>query len=180
MNAKDEELVKQYTPLAKSMAAKFCNNIFTYSDALSEALFGLVVAVLHYDPDRGHFGQYAKIIIRNRLLKAVHDEQKRLNLTADIDEAFDFEMPGEPFSTVEILDIAKEFKVMLTDSERQLVAMRLKHKTQHQCAETLGISQATVSRMFVVIREKFVSAFGPSFVDHLGERFVVRRSHHVH
>jgi len=79
LTPEQEQLAKNYLPLVKSIVSKFRNHLPTsleMEDVYGIGIYGLMVAVKHYDPSKGRaFGAYAALRIRGAIL----DELRRLD-----------------------------------------------------------------------------------------------------
>jgi RNA polymerase sigma factor (sigma-70 family) len=73
----DDEIIKKYTPLVKSIASKYTSYGMPLDDLVQEGLIGLWDAIEKFDPTRDvKFSTYATYWIKKRILKALEDETK--------------------------------------------------------------------------------------------------------
>lgn len=73
-------VVRQFLPLIKSETAKFINRSPRegVDDELSIAMLAFHEAILAYDPDKGNFTSFAKLIMRNRLIDYARKENRQV------------------------------------------------------------------------------------------------------
>lgn len=161
------ELVNQYAPLAQAIANKY--KTLPYDDRQQEAMLGLIIAALHYDKAKGHFGPYAKRVIQNRLNMMFNCEIKQpipVDFAA-IEDANDdaqkipqdvLEIQEERYALIELISAFLQLMTCLKETEKKLLRLRLLGQTQDECAQELNVSQAKVSRMMQRIRQVYDNA----------------------
>lgn len=141
-----EERVTAYMPLAKSIARLFY--ALPYEDRTQEAVLGLVIAAQKYDPERGAFGAFARVVITNRLRMMLRKWDR-------VDEPIDEEDVPDGRDVYESV-ISREYLrtrlLLLSREELRLLRLKRKGVSQVEMARALNVSQPTISRSLAHIR----------------------------
>lgn len=171
--------IKNYTPLAKRLAAKYSSKKLFYDDCFQEAMLGLIIATNNFDKSRGlEFGALAKTIITNRL-KSLYFNEKKQPVAYDFNsEEYDDETPNSCRTLYSVSDDIRNKKTLCDDgfviqevlygleqiadrigeaeNWRQIVFMKIvMDMSQDECAKMLNISQPTLSRIIKKVREEY-------------------------
>ena len=64
------ELAMRYRPIAVRAARRQRRSRIDYEDLVQEGLLALYVAALAYEPSKGSFGAYARVVVRRRVVRA--------------------------------------------------------------------------------------------------------------
>lgn len=82
-----EELVKQYTPLVKSLAGKYAKNPFIHEDLVQVGMIGLLGAIRRYDASFGHsFEAFAVPTILGEIKRFIRDKTWSVHVPRRIKE----------------------------------------------------------------------------------------------
>jgi RNA polymerase sigma factor (sigma-70 family) len=147
-----EDLYKQYQPLILSLSKRY-SIAGELEESISIATMALYEAYLHFDPEKGSFGAYAKRFLRGRLLEHLKREigfhehnffpsQSRESETDWIESIKD-ERTYNPFSLSDELTQALQF---LTSKERMAVLhCYVWDKPLEELAQREGVSHSTAS-----------------------------------
>jgi len=158
----EESLASSFLPLARSMASKYH---LDREEAESEAIVALVNAAKSYDPARGSFVAYARVCISNSLNALYNDTIKRAGVIPlsrfeerrNWEEELHSKMPPQTDMTelVESMMAMKQFIQSLSPEGKLLLKLKAKGKTQRQIADSMGVSQTTVSRMMRILHQHY-------------------------
>ncbi len=144
-----DDLIKEYTPLVRIIAAKYRNNRVQFDDLIQEGLLGILEAQKRFDPKREiKFSTYAGYWIRKKILEALSREYKTsLNaVNLDVEDL-------EPLAQVPP-DIARHptQSIQLPPDLPAIEAQILKfffeeHKSLREIAEILNLSREKVRQL---------------------------------
>lgn len=165
------KLVEENELLIYSFLHKNHLDISEYYGCAAE---GLCQAAYKYDPSKGFtFATFAYVVMRNQFLHDMRDEKKWrrfgfTSLDAPVYESRDgnqmFLEPSESGFEDAVEDsmvLCKALEnVKFTDKEKFVLREHLQGVTQKKTSETIGLSQAQVSRIVIKCRRKLVAAAG--------------------
>lgn len=170
-NEKFRQLIEDYTPLIKSLVAKYMGSYGVLKadedDLKQEALIALYSAALSYKEDKGvTFGLYAKICIENRLTTYAKKITKNPEpQTESIDDCFNkginelaADIDGQPIdraASKETWQTLKErIKAELTDYEYNVFMSYADGESPSQIAKKLGKEPKSVYNTLQRARKK--------------------------
>jgi len=152
---KIDALIVQYMPLLKKSVAQY--HSMGYEDYWQEAVIGLIIAAQKYNPQRGNFGAFAKVVIQNRLRNLYYRDIRR-PLVVDfvaVEAGFEEgdESPGFDQSILQdeeegyaCAEMVATLNQTLDAYTQVVVGLSAVGFSQAEIAGLLGVSQATVSR----------------------------------
>ncbi len=175
------KLIEHNLRLVAHIVRKYYVSHPAQDELVSVGSLGLIKAVDTFSVENGaKFATYASKCIQNEILMLFRS-QKKLSQEVSINEMIDIDKDGNPLTYSDILcteDTSAEdleFKIhvrraleyintLLDEREREIIILRYglgkdAPKTQHEVAESLGISRSYVSRIekkaLLILREKF-------------------------
>ncbi len=180
MDARNK-LIEHNLRLVAHIVRKYYASHPAQDELVSVGSLGLIKAVDTFSVEKGaKFATYASKCIQNEILMLFRS-QKKLSYEVSINEMIDIDKDGNPLTYSDILcteDTSAEdlelkihirkaieyINTLLDEREREIIILRYGlgkeiPKTQHEVAETLGISRSYVSRIekkaLLILREKF-------------------------
>lgn len=157
------ELIQDYIPLAKSICKRYVG--LDYDDRYQQAVLGLTVAAEKFNSDKGNFGSYARVVIKSYLNKLYNKEQSNDDIPTDWNNVEDNSDEESNFNAGLLQDTEDRYQrfEILESIKQQLSTLHydiaylkvVKQYNQEECANELGVSQATISRRLEDIKEEF-------------------------
>lgn len=156
-----DEVLAKYEGLCRNMVEKFAYDGMTREDRedlLQETGILLFKAAKTYDRDLGlTFGLYAQICLRNGLITILRKRARDLDRSADELDPNELTMP-DPTSEVDESDSAEfllgKVKKLLSESELEVLMLKLAELDRSEIAERLGIPLKSVDNTIYRIRVK--------------------------
>lgn len=165
-----EEYARKHGGLVGTIIRKYVK-VFEYPDLLSAGNYGLAIAIMKFDPDRGYkFSTFAMPTIRFAVLHFIRDENRRrerMRFTSfDKEHFYSDEGSGvtlhdsvvsDATFDVPVFDIEEDLNAALLtfdERDRYIFSLSFEHGyKQTDIAEKVGISQVQVSRILTKIRK---------------------------
>jgi RNA polymerase sporulation-specific sigma factor len=164
-----EILIERNLRLVAHIAKKYCNADEDMEDLISIGTIGLIKAVSSFNAEKGKLSTYASRCIDNELLMLLRTKKKTAK-EVSLYEPIGVDKEGNEINLLDIIEheqtdvldrmelyentkkLAKLFKQVLTDRERDIIIMRYgllsgKEVTQREIGELLSISRSYVSRI---------------------------------
>jgi len=176
------DLVTNHIPLVRSIATKLVGSKNKRywderKDALvTEGIIALVKCADRFDSERGvTFGQFARVSIRNAMIRFLQRNSRNRNDTVSLD---DRDEDGIPYHSsiggdgqVEMIALRDELKHHLHPVEEWVVVKRYFEKMRmDDIAAQLGFPESRVSQIHKNAIRKLKRAFGPSSQASSGEK----------
>lgn len=169
-----EQLLHDYRPLLKRVAADAAAAGMPYEDALQEAMIALFLALRSYRPSEGSFPAYAKVLVERRVIDALRASgrvKQRLLSDAlsleELNESGGCEAPAlqnggdQSGDTLERLiereryaDLEHEIMSRLSTRERAVLQLRAAGLSYREIARTLQIREKQVDNAIQRCRQK--------------------------
>ncbi|WIF95040.1 sigma-70 family RNA polymerase sigma factor [Caminicella sporogenes] len=157
-----EEVLKKYEPLIGKLITPFIKQYqYEYDELFQIGLIGLWNAYKSYKPEKNiGFGYYAKVVVKNEMLKFVKRSQIKLvvlsynslaysshrdNKDVEFLDLFDsnFDLDEKIINILELKRIKNKIKNM-SERKQKIIELYLKGYTQRQIANKIGIAQSKV------------------------------------
>lgn len=153
-----EKLVEKYTPLIKSLLAKYTNSSADSSDKdemYQEACIALFHAAKTFDSSQEHvvFGLYAKICIRNRLISILR-KRSREKIYPEYEKIEEADPLDVFISSENIKELKTWINSCLTEYEKSVLGLYLVGKNRRQIAVTLNKTEKSTDNAIYRIRTK--------------------------
>lgn len=168
MNMTNEEMFEKNIRIAYKIANRYkINYLSEYEDIKQMALLGLWKAVLTFKNTHA-FSTYAYVVIANeinhylRKCKRVKDLNVSINTIVFDDLTLEDILKGEDnieelLENIVFLELGQKLNtIQFTDTERKVIELSRKGRTQSQIAKELKTSQPRISRMKKNIKNKIL------------------------
>ena len=154
------ELIEAFLFLPAYIAGQYTGKGLEYDDLYQTGCHGLIRAVDRYRPAAGSFSGYAYGTILGEIKHAFRDDglirQRHGDFTAVLPLPKVAEMGDvdEGIAGIETRDALLTTLDEMPDMEREVVLMLLGGRSQRAAADSFGISQMSVSRLYKKFRAK--------------------------
>ncbi len=156
-----DELIRRYTPLIKSAAAKFSREGFPAEDLESEAYLAAVKAVANYDPQKcGSFSAYISVCVNNRLISVIRSPQKNVSSLDELTE--NISTASTPETIFMARETRSEIAELLSPMEYRVFLLYSEGMSYASAAKKLGVSPKSVDNAVQRIRRKLKKNYGGS------------------
>jgi RNA polymerase sporulation-specific sigma factor len=160
----ENDFIKQYMPLVKSVANRYRSSKVQQDDLMQEGFLGLMEAKERFDPLRGvKFSTYAVYWIKNKILESLSREGKETLNAFDLNDEIDIPQK-ENTETGHDRIVLPDF---LQAQEKMVLRMVFEeHQTLKEIADIMNLSRERVRQ----IRQKALRRLRPMMSDHNHDR----------
>ncbi len=161
----EEEVLKEFTPLVKSVAARFFLSGGENGDLVQEGMFGLCQAVRTFNGEVGGFPSYAHACVRNAVIDAVKKSRSKKNyilnssLPLEIVDLSPAEPDGEMINKENKREFFQKISNRLSSLEFKTIVMYLDGMGVSEISDALEKPTKSVSNALSRAKTKLIKLY---------------------